>query len=179
MRNCIMTFLFNSVEQVILKYRNRSTNNMELSEEELKNAFSLFDKDGNGTIQSSEFLDLLKSIGEDITLFESKLLFNLCDADASGVLSFSEFKTMLNKQDDWTPEEDLKALFRTVDEDGSGCLSRSEVESLLMNTFLIAGKTLEEGEVDALIKLADTDGDGRINYDELVKVMKDSGEYFS
>ena len=153
---------------------------VELTDEELQQAFSGFDKDGSGLIQASQFMDLMKACGvDDQTPFEAKLLFNLCDCDASGVLTFGEFKMMFIKQCEWTPEEELKAIFRTVDEDGSGTLSKDEMEKLLTNIMGETGEIFEEGTVDAMITVADLDGDGRINYEEFVKAMKDSGECFS
>ena len=159
---------------------------VELTDEELQQAFSGFDKDGSGLIQASQFMDLMKACGvDDQTPFEAKLLFNLCDCDASGVLTFGEFKMMFIKQCEWTPEEELKAIFRTVDEDGSGSLSKDEMEKMLTNIMRETGEIFEEGTVDAMnffdhvFLEVDLDGDGRINYEEFVKTMKDSGEFFS
>ena len=134
---------------------------IELTDEKLKQAFAQFDKDGSGSIQSSEFLDLMKALEVHITPFEAKLLFNLCDTDANGKLSFTEFKEMWEKQDEWTPEDHLRAMFRTADVDGSGCLSKDELEDLLINGKQLLGGNIEDDEVERLMNKLDIDGNGR------------------
>ena len=152
---------------------------VDLTDEEMQQAFGLFDKDGSGTIQVSESPDLIKACGEDLTPFRASILFNLFDTDTSGALTFEEFKVTLNKQDDGLAEEVLKAFFRTVDEDVSGSLSRGEVKKFLRNASLMPGENSEEVAVDAVNNTFDLDGDFQIQYEEVVKVMKDSGTYFS
>ena len=149
-----------------------------MTDEEMQQALALFDKDGSGTIQISEFSDLMKACGEDLTPFKAIILFNSFDTDTSGELTFEEFKVMLNKEDDRCPEEVLKALFRNVDEDVSGSLSRDEVKKFLRNASLMPGENLEEVAVDAVNNTFDLDGDFQIQYEEVVKVMKDSETYF-
>lgn len=41
------------------------------TEEEMKQAFDVFDSDGNGYIDKSELRDVLKQLGEDVRDYES------------------------------------------------------------------------------------------------------------
>jgi calmodulin len=54
------------------------------TEEELINAFKVFDKDGSGTISSEELRNVLKSLGENLTDAELDEMVKLADRDGDG-----------------------------------------------------------------------------------------------
>jgi len=64
-------------------------------------------------------------------------------------------------------ETELKEAFRVFDMDGNGLISASELSNIMRNL----GEKLSDGEVAELIRQADIDRDGQINYEEFVKVM--------
>ena len=53
----------------------------------------------------------------------------------------------------------MDKIFKEVDKDGNNELSNDEVGQLCM----MFGQTISEEEINQAIKVADTDGDGRIN----------------
>ena len=57
-------------------------------------------------------------------------------------------------------EEERREAFRIFDKDGNGYISRQELQIVMGNL----GEHLTDEEVDEMIKEADVDGDGRINY---------------
>ena len=61
-------------------------------------------------------------------------------------------------------EEKIKEAFRIFDRDGNGFISAKEVHH-------VANAKLTDLQVDTMIKQADIDGDGQINYEEFVKLM--------
>ncbi|KAI7735000.1 hypothetical protein M8C21_019798 [Ambrosia artemisiifolia] len=63
--------------------------------ENLKDAFSIFDIDKNGLITAEELLDVLKSLGEDCTITESRKMIAGADRDGDGMINFDEFKDMM------------------------------------------------------------------------------------
>ena len=71
---------------------------------------------------------------------------------------------------DTDSEEELKAAFRVFDKDGNGFISASELRHVMNNL----GEKLTDAEVDEMIREADVDGDGQVNYDEFVKMMRSS-----
>ena len=86
----------------------------------------------------------------------------------NGTIDFPEFLTMMaRKMKDTDSEEELKEAFKVFDKDGSGFISASELRSVMVNL----GERLTDEEVDEMIREADIDGDGQINYEEFVKMM--------
>jgi len=74
---------------------------------------------------------------------------------------------MARKMSGVTEEEELLEAFKVFDKDGNGVLSPEELRKIISNL----GEKLSDDEVDAIIREADTDGDGCINCDEFVKMM--------
>ena len=62
---------------------------------EFKEAFSLFDKDGDGTITTKELSSVLRAIGEEPTEAELQVMINKVDADRNGTVDFDEFCKIL------------------------------------------------------------------------------------
>ncbi|XP_031646296.1 calmodulin-alpha-like [Oncorhynchus kisutch] len=58
---------------------------------EFKEAFSLFDKDGDGTITTKE-------LGQNPTEAELQDMINEVDADGNGTIDFPEFLTMMARK---------------------------------------------------------------------------------
>ena len=68
------------------------------SEEELIEAFKIFDRDGNGLISSDELLHVMVSLGENTNLEEIEELIKEADLDGDGFINYEEFvKLILNK----------------------------------------------------------------------------------
>jgi calmodulin len=54
------------------------------TEEELKNAFKVFDKDGSGTISSAELRSVLQHLGENLTDEELDEMLKMADKNGDG-----------------------------------------------------------------------------------------------
>jgi calmodulin len=66
-------------------------------------------------------------------------------------------------------EVQLLALFKEFDADRSGFITPME----LKRGFAVYGKKLTHKEVQNLFAEVDQDGDGKINFEEFVKLMQD------
>merc|ERR1712159_604920 len=83
--------------------------------------------------------------------------------DGNGTIDFPEFCTLMaRKMKDTDSEEELKEAFRVFDKDGNGFISAAELRHIMTNL----GEKLTDEEVDEMIREADVDGDGQINYEE-------------
>lgn len=160
-----LTFLFKESPPFFKKMADQLT---EEQIAEFKEAFSLFDKDGDGTITTKELGTVMRSLGQNPTEAELQDMINEVDADGNGTIDFPEFLTLMaRKMKDTDTEEELIEAFKVFDRDGNGFISAAELRHVMTNL----GEKLTDEEVDEMIREADVDGDGQINYEEFVKMM--------
>eukprot|EP00753_Platysulcus_tardus_P018316 PLAT6820.3.p4 GENE.PLAT6820.3~~PLAT6820.3.p4 ORF type:complete len:151 (-),score=56.54 PLAT6820.3:177-629(-) len=143
-----------------------------LSEEqiaEFKEAFSLFDKDGDGTITTNELGTVMRSLGQNPTEAELQDMINEVDADGNGTIDFPEFLTLFARRccACCGGEEEIGEAFRVFDRDGSGFITAAEMRHVMINL----GEKLSDEEVDDMIREAGVDDAGRVNYKTFVTVM--------
>jgi len=82
----------------------------------------------------------------------------------NGTIDFPEFLTMMaRKMKDTDSEEEIREAFRVFDKDGNGFISAAELRHVMTNL----GEKLTDEEVDEMIREADIDGDGQVNYEGL------------
>lgn len=83
-------------------------------------------------------------------------------SSGNGTIDFEEFLLMMaRKMKDTDSEEELREAFRVFDKDGNGFISAAELRHVMTNL----GEKLTDEEVDEMIKEADLDGDGLVNYE--------------
>lgn len=63
--------------------------------ENLREAFSVYDIDGNGSITAEELHKVLQSLGEECSIGECRKMISGVDSDGDGTISFDEFKVMM------------------------------------------------------------------------------------
>merc|ERR1712083_734748 len=135
---------------------------------EFKEAFSLFDRDGDGTITTKELGTVMKSLGQNPNEQELEEMINEVDLDQNGTINFEEFLGMMAaKMKNTDSDEELREAFKVFDEDGNGYINLSELRQVMTNL----GEKLSEEEVEMMIKEADIDGDGLVNYEEFISMM--------
>eukprot|EP00656_Telonema_subtile_P042057 TRINITY_DN47485_c0_g1_i1.p1 TRINITY_DN47485_c0_g1~~TRINITY_DN47485_c0_g1_i1.p1 ORF type:complete len:155 (-),score=27.64 TRINITY_DN47485_c0_g1_i1:39-503(-) len=135
--------------------------------------FLLFDKDCDDYITTSELGTLIRSLGKYPTNSEVANLIEIVDGDKSGLVSKEDFLKLMAtqvaaaKQD---TEEDVRDAFRVFEKTPDTFISASELRHILTDL----GEQITDEQADELLKDADIDGDGQINYEELIhKLMGD------
>ena len=70
------------------------------------------------------------------------------------------------QKDEWL--ESMRAAFASFDKDGTGSISVEELREVLVENL---GQQVSDDELDRLVKLADANGDGEIDFDEFKALM--------
>ncbi|CAF0860636.1 unnamed protein product [Rotaria sordida] len=143
---------------------------------ELREAFRVFDQNGDGSITLSELRIVLDQMGLDPSEEELQDMIREVDEDQSGTISFAEFVDMVKKAVDTNKNsrEELFRAFQVFDLDQNGFITMEELRTgiQLISTVLQAtGDRPTDEDALEMIAEADIDGDGRINYDEFVLIM--------
>jgi len=135
---------------------------------EFKEAFQMFDKDGDGQIDSKELGTVMRSLGQNPSESELQDMIGEVDADSNGAIDFPEFLIMMGrKMKDTDSEEEIREAFKVFDRDNNGVISSAELRHVMTSI----GEKLTDEEVDEMIREADEDGDGHIDYHEFVQLM--------
>ncbi|XP_060606890.1 calmodulin-beta-like [Ruditapes philippinarum] len=137
---------------------------------EYKEAFNLFDKDESGTITTEELGKVMRSLAQNPTDQELRDMINEVDVDGNGEIDFSEFVEMMSKRahNHPDPEADLREAFKVFDKDGDGFICAKELRVVMTSL----GEKLTDKEVDDMLKEADINGDGKIDFDEFAAMMR-------
>lgn len=108
----------------------------------------------------------MRSLGLNPTERDLAVMINEVDSNGNGSIDFPEFLTMMaRKMEDADSEEEILQAFKVFDKDGNGFISAAELRHILTNL----GEVLTDEDVDGMIREADIDGDGQINYKEFVR----------
>jgi Ca2+-binding EF-hand superfamily protein len=77
--------------------RHKTPNTQQAVENELKEIFDIFDKDGDGQITTDELFSVLQKIHPGITKHEINLMMDSVDEDNDHEISFDEFTKMMKQ----------------------------------------------------------------------------------
>ena len=121
----------------------------------------MFDKDGSGTISSSELKKLCQELGLKVTDSEVTNLVRLMDKDGSGAIDFEEFANVMSAQLNKQPsEEELREAFDYFDKDRSGMISEDELFEAMIR--FKAGLTKQQ--VHSMVNAIDKNHDGSVSF---------------
>jgi len=146
----------------------------------------LFDKSGDGTITTKDLGTVIRALGKNPTEAELSDIINEVDPNGDGTVDFPSFLTiMARKMKDQDTEEDIIEAFRVFDKDGNGTISAAELRHVMTNlgeklteeevlpVSVVLHRSVLNGylQVDEMIREADVNGDGIIDYKEFTKII--------
>jgi len=140
--------------------------------DELRKSFDLFDTDKDGRITSSELLSAFKLWGKDVTVDEVQSIIRQVDTDKNGTVEFEEFVKLMEDYEEHYlrhTDEDVQLFeaFKMFDHNGDNVIDAQEIKL----TMQFLGEDISDRDVAAMIKEADMDNDGMINFEEFKRMM--------
>ncbi|KAG5628627.1 hypothetical protein H5410_000344 [Solanum commersonii] len=135
----------------------------------LKEMFKMIDTDNSGNITLEELKNGLERVGADLKDSEITSLMQAADTDNSGTIDYGEFIAAMLHLNKIQKEDHMYAAFSYFDQDGSGYITKDELQQAC-EKFGMSNIPIEE-----LMREVDQDNDGRIDYNEFVAMMQDTG----
>ncbi|KAL3646958.1 Calcium-dependent protein kinase 25 [Castilleja foliolosa] len=146
-----------------------------LSEEEiagLKEMFKTIDTDNSGHITFEELKAGLKRYGANLEESEIHDLMKAADVDNSGTIDYGEFIAATLHLNKIEKEDHLFRAFSYFDKDGSGYITQDELQKACQEFGI------EDSHLEEMIREADQNNDGRIDYNEFVAMMQKENSDF-
>jgi calcium-dependent protein kinase len=131
----------------------------------LKDAFQKIDVNGDGMLTLDELKNAI-SQNPEVHVMNIEQIFKTIDTDNSGVINYTEFLAASIDKRIYLQEDKLRDAFKLFDEDKSGKISKSEISKVLKFKKSVT-------EMTKLFEKYDLNGDGEIDFDEFLNMMKD------
>mmetsp|Transcript_99098 Transcript_99098/g.279980 ORF Transcript_99098/g.279980 Transcript_99098/m.279980 type:complete len:526 (-) Transcript_99098:23-1600(-) len=140
---------------------------------ELKDLFMCMDENNDGTLSVGELKEGLQKAGVAVPE-DLREMMDSIDTDGSGVIDYSEFMAATMDKRKYIQEDVCWRAFKTFDVDGSGCIDKEELKRLLGMHGVgdVMQVQVTENEVNAIMQEVDLNGDGRIDFDEFLAMMR-------
>uniref|UniRef100_A0A3Q0RIZ4 Calcium binding protein 5b n=1 Tax=Amphilophus citrinellus TaxID=61819 RepID=A0A3Q0RIZ4_AMPCI len=145
----------------------------DVSKYELRDAFVEFDKDKDGLISCKDLGNLMRTMGYMPTEMELIELSQNINMNLGGRVDFDDFvdlmtPKLLDETAGMIGMKELKDAFKEFDLDGDGSITSDEMKHAMIK---LLGKHTSTNEIDAVVKEADNNGDGTVDFEEFVKMM--------
>ncbi|KAK9278603.1 hypothetical protein L1049_028176 [Liquidambar formosana] len=144
---------------------------------QLRDIFSRFDMDSDGSLTILELAALLRSLGLKPSGDQIHVLLGNMDSNDNGLVEFDELVNAIlpdMNEEVLINQGQLLEVFRSFDRDGNGYITAAELAGAMAKM----GQPLTYRELTEMIREADVDGDGAISFNEFASVMARSAADF-
>lgn len=137
---------------------------------EFDRVFQIFDADGDGSLTRTEIMDALEVLGRGISPKDRRNLLERIDD--KGVVSRDRFIEWMSEREDLDVIADLREIFNLIDVDRSGHLSFEEFTQMIR----CLNPNSSDAEITRMVKAADKDGNGEIDFEEFIATQQSGSE---
>ncbi|CAI5729874.1 unnamed protein product [Peronospora destructor] len=154
--------------------KNKKVALTEEQKQEIREAFDLFDTTGSGTIDVKELKVAMRALGLEPEKEEITKLIAEIQRDGRNAIEFTEFVDLLTpKLNEMDSRKEVLKAFHLFDDDETGKISFSNLKRVAKEL----GENMTDEELQEMIDEADRDGDGEIDKDEFLRIMKKTSLY--
>mmetsp|Transcript_12177 Transcript_12177/g.34528 ORF Transcript_12177/g.34528 Transcript_12177/m.34528 type:complete len:569 (+) Transcript_12177:71-1777(+) len=142
--------------------------------------FCEMDKNGDGVLELKEMREAFEQTfgSETEELRDLESVFCRLDADGSGCIDYTEFCAAGIWKRMSIEEDVLRAAFKAFDHLNDGQISKQEIEQLLSSADVrqMWSKEVCDEAAEEVMQAYDANGDGSLDFDEWVWLMKENAE---
>jgi len=143
----------------------------DISQQELEEAFKLFDADGDGKINGEELKALVNKVGGNMSAGEADALIHKADKDGNKEIDMSEFGELWAAiRGGGEAEQKIREEFLKMDADKSGYITKEEMLEIIGKCPEFSGD--KGAEASKCVAELDVDKDGKVSYPEFLLVWK-------
>jgi len=136
----------------------------------LRDTFMQLDGNGDGLLTVNEMKEGLAKAGLKEIPPDLQQIMEEVDSDGSGVIDYTEFLAATLDRAAYIKEDVCWSAFRIFDRNGDGKISKNEIEAMLGSGDVESAMGAQA--VADLLKDVDKDGDGEIDFQEFMTMMK-------
>lgn len=136
--------------------------------EKFDKCFSAIDTNKDGVISREELkLLMLRKLPEEQAEEQTQIIMDLADPCGNGYMDYSDFLRVSAGEGHMLTTENLQKVFCYFDKNGSGKIEKEDLRLWLSTT-----ENVSDSIIDDLIKEADTNEDGYIDYSEFEELLR-------
>ena len=140
----------------------------EEQKQEIKEAFELFDTEGQGKIDAKELKVAMSAMGFQPKKEEIRQILAEYDRESSGTIEYRDFLDLMTiKMQERDPVEEMRQAFRLFIDDDSDKISLRHLKRVAKEL----GENMTDEELQEMLEEADRDGDGEISEDDFIRIM--------
>jgi len=131
-------------------------------ERSLRRTFEVMGKESNGRVTEEELYGALIEVDPNLTREDCHTIMVSVDANSNGVIEYDELLSSRINRKLVSKEERLRKVFKCLDLNGDRMLTSDEIFSALHSV----NKNITLSDCTELMRAADTNKDGKIDYEE-------------
>lgn len=149
---------------------------------DLKQMFDALDTDDDGAVTVDEMKEAIKKLGLSDMSTQLTHIMEHVDSKGNGVIDYTEFVAATLDKKTYLQEDVCWSAFRVFDIHGNGKLTKEELAKMLSggnSTKRVENiwedvMGVDREEIEQILKDHDCDGDGAIDFDEFMTMMRKS-----